>query len=209
MGVTAQDQQSREEFEAWYIAQARKSVPALKDWSDDEVRDGLMRPRRNGEYRIDSAQSAWEAWQAARALPAVDKSPDMQGKPVDKAAILQGPAPADQWKCGRELLPYHPSASHVEPAYRDGWNHCYAAAQALMPGNATSNSAPVELPEPETWAIYDSRGLYETRDTEAECKSFCDHYNARDKKLGGGLAPYTYKALHAADTVRRLLEGKR
>ncbi|WP_313329446.1 hypothetical protein [Comamonas sp.] len=30
-----------------------------------------------------------------------------------------------QWKCGNEYLPYHPDASHVDPAYRDGWNDCY------------------------------------------------------------------------------------
>ncbi|WP_312834466.1 hypothetical protein [Comamonas sp.] len=37
-------------------------------------------------------------------------------------------APDGQWKCGNEYLPYHPSASHVHPAYRDGWNDCYRAA---------------------------------------------------------------------------------
>lgn len=33
-----------------------------------------------------------------------------------------------QWKCGDEFLPCHPDASHVDPAYRDGWNDCYRAA---------------------------------------------------------------------------------
>lgn len=37
-------------------------------------------------------------------------------------------APDGQWKCGNEYLPYHPDASHVDPAYRDGWNDCYRAA---------------------------------------------------------------------------------
>lgn len=41
--------------------------------------------------------------------------------------------PAGPWKCGSEFLPYHPSASHVRPDYRDGWNHCYAAAKKLVP----------------------------------------------------------------------------
>ena len=36
---------------------------------------------------------------------------------------------AGPWKCGSEFLPYHPSASHGPPDYRDGWNQCYAAAQ--------------------------------------------------------------------------------
>lgn len=34
-----------------------------------------------------------------------------------------------RWKCGNEYAPFHPSASHVSPAYRDGWNDCYIAAQ--------------------------------------------------------------------------------
>lgn len=35
-----------------------------------------------------------------------------------------------QWKSGNEFAPYHPSASRIRPEYRDGWNACYAAAQA-------------------------------------------------------------------------------
>jgi hypothetical protein len=32
------------------------------------------------------------------------------------------------WKSSDdELLPYHPSASHIPPDYRDGWNRCYIA----------------------------------------------------------------------------------
>ncbi len=34
------------------------------------------------------------------------------------------------WKVGRELAPFHPDASHVEPGYRDGWNDCYTAMTA-------------------------------------------------------------------------------
>ena len=33
-----------------------------------------------------------------------------------------------RWKCGNEFAAYHPSASHVDPSYRDGWNACYKAA---------------------------------------------------------------------------------
>lgn len=40
--------------------------------------------------------------------------------------------PFGQWKVGNEFLPYHWSASHVEPRYRDGWNHCYEVAQARI-----------------------------------------------------------------------------
>lgn len=47
--------------------------------------------------------------------------------------------PSGPWKCGREFLPYHPAASHVDPSYRDGWNHCYQAALVHLP--AVSDSA--------------------------------------------------------------------
>lgn len=40
----------------------------------------------------------------------------------------------DQYKAGNEFLPYHPQASHCTPAYRDGWNHCYEAAQGVIAG---------------------------------------------------------------------------
>ena len=48
-----------------------------------------------------------------------------------------------------------------------------------------------EAQEPCGWAVYDSLGFYELHDTEAEAKSFCDHYNKRpiDPKK-----PYTYRA---------------
>lgn len=44
--------------------------------------------------------------------------------PTDTTPAL----PASAYKCGNEFAPYHRSASHVEPAYRDGWNHCFKAA---------------------------------------------------------------------------------
>jgi hypothetical protein len=34
----------------------------------------------------------------------------------------------ERWKVGDEWLPFHPSASHVPPGYRDGWNAAYEAA---------------------------------------------------------------------------------
>jgi hypothetical protein len=33
------------------------------------------------------------------------------------------------FKVDNEFLPYHPSASHVPPGYRDGWNHCFVMAK--------------------------------------------------------------------------------
>ncbi len=37
-----------------------------------------------------------------------------------------------KWKIGDEFAPYHPSASHCPPDYRDGWNHCYAASESAQ-----------------------------------------------------------------------------
>lgn len=46
-----------------------------------------------------------------------------------EAQLAQRQVPADgKWKCGNEYLPFHPSASHVNPDYRDGWNDCYRAS---------------------------------------------------------------------------------
>ena len=53
------------------------------------------------------------------------------------------PEPVGPWKCGNEFLPYHPSASHVEPGYRDGWNACYLAA-APKADAAQGNGIPTE-----------------------------------------------------------------
>lgn len=52
--------------------------------------------------------------------------------------------PTDEgpWKCGNELLPYHPGASHVDPAYRDGWNACYREAFARW-GTPATGGGPV------------------------------------------------------------------
>lgn len=72
MTHTSTDQE-RAEFEAWYIAGARKAVPAFAEWSEIEIREGCMRPD-SGSYRIDSARIAWDAWQAARRAPAAPQA---------------------------------------------------------------------------------------------------------------------------------------
>mgnify|MGYP001371890192 CR=1 FL=1 len=55
-------------------------------------------------------------------------------KYLDSITVPEG------WKVGNELAPFHPSASHVEPGYRDGLNDCYramlAAAPKAAPGDA-------------------------------------------------------------------------
>lgn len=50
------------------------------------------------------------------------------------SSIKEAPEPmkVPQWKFGNEFAPYHPQASHCNPDYRDGWNHCYRAAEAAI-----------------------------------------------------------------------------
>jgi hypothetical protein len=42
--------------------------------------------------------------------------------------LAYDPEATQRWKSGDEYLPYHPSASHVSPEHRDGWNAAYFAA---------------------------------------------------------------------------------
>lgn len=46
-----------------------------------------------------------------------------------QATVEDGP-----WKSGNEFLPYHPSASHVRPDYRDGWNACWRSLMSASQG---------------------------------------------------------------------------
>ena len=50
-----------------------------------------------------------------------------------------------------------------------------------------------EKQEPATYAIYDSQGYCETRDSEQICIEFCKKYNARDVDP---LKPYSYRPLY-------------
>lgn len=85
------------------------------------------------------------------------------------------------------------------------WERVKPFAQSPAPQPA--DAAPVQLPEPVCFALYDSQGFYEARDTEQQCVDFCKHYNERDARLGGGLAPYTYGKLYTEQQVRQLLEA--
>lgn len=51
----------------------------------------------------------------------------LQQQYADLSDYLDSITVPDEWKVGNELAPFHPSASHVEPGYRDGWNDCYQA----------------------------------------------------------------------------------
>lgn len=72
-----------------------------------------------------------EAIGAAAAL--ASSAPSVAGTSADAVE------PGQKWKLHCEYLPFHPSASHVEPAYRDGWNDCYRAS----PASAAQDAEPV------------------------------------------------------------------
>ena len=92
--MTASTEQERAEFEAWYIARARKAVPAFAEWSEIEIREGCMRPD-SGSYRIDSARIAWDAWQAARRAPAVPVPQEVEKL---RAELAEETEATDNWR---------------------------------------------------------------------------------------------------------------
>lgn len=55
----------------------------------------------------------------------------MSDTPTPSQAAEKAEMPV-RWKFGDEFAPYHPQASHCNPDYRDGWNHCYRAAEAQL-----------------------------------------------------------------------------
>ena len=87
--MTHTTDQERAEFEAWYIAGARKAVPAFAEWSEIEIREGCMRPD-SGSYRRDSARIAWDAWQAARRAPAAPETIEQRAKKLKGLQVLIG-----------------------------------------------------------------------------------------------------------------------
>ena len=143
-------EQERAEFEAWYIARARKAVPAFAEWSEIEILEGCMRPD-SGSYRIDSARIAWDAWQAARRAPLV---------PVPQGYRLQ---PLSEYDAMCEFIsaaPQPPEAAlvpsiAVTPEMVEAANEAYcpfgdmelALCAALQVAPIPPEAAPVQLPE--------------------------------------------------------------
>ncbi len=69
----------------------------------------------------------------------------LQQQHADLSDYLDSITVPEGWKVGNELAPFHPSASHVEPGYRDGWNDCYRAMLAAAPKQGDSNEWMAEL----------------------------------------------------------------
>lgn len=47
---------------------------------------------------------------------------------LDRHGKIRGDLKASAYCVGNEYKPFHPSASHVRPEWRDGWNACFVAA---------------------------------------------------------------------------------
>lgn len=63
----------------------------------------------------------------AAAQPAVQQPAEDAGL-LDRHGKIRGDLKASAYCVGNEYKPFHPSASHVRPEWRDGWNACFVAA---------------------------------------------------------------------------------
>jgi len=61
------------------------------------------------------------------AQPAVQQPAEDAGL-LDRHGKIRGDLKASAYCVGNEYKPFHPSASHVRPEWRDGWNACFVAA---------------------------------------------------------------------------------
>lgn len=123
----------------------------------------------------------------------------------------------ERWKVGNEFAPFHKSASHVNPDYRDGWNACYEAARASLPAGFTPEQVAelvaardkilsASLPaggvvEPVAWRGRNSLGEvvtdwleYQHQTAEGVKKLFADE---------GGTVEYAYAAPRPSETQGR------
>jgi hypothetical protein len=180
-------EQERAEFEAWYIAGARKAVPAFAEWSEIEIREGCMRPD-SGSYRIDSARIAWDAWQAARRAPAV---PVPQG-------LLEAAQRAHDWMDSQADSQskgnFHSFDLLCLRQERD------ALAEALAAAPQPPEAAHVELPEP---AIPGSQGVC--------CGNFTTggYYMGQHEQVCCGCPDDAHPPYYSEQQVRDLLAAAR
>jgi hypothetical protein len=97
------------------------------------------------------------------------------------AAIPAAPREGE-WKCGNEFLPYHPSASHVNPDHRDGWNACYRAALATGAAHVDANFKTFTLTQPTTvQPLKDHEIAKLVNDLRDVAKEFHGHQSLRER----------------------------
>lgn len=77
--------------------------------------------------RPETAAAAWNRRALLAAQPAVQQPAEDAGL-LDRHGKIRGDLKASAYCVGNEYKPFHPSASHVRPEWRDGWNACFVAA---------------------------------------------------------------------------------
>lgn len=77
--------------------------------------------------RPETAAEKWNARALLAAQPAVQQPAEDAGL-LDRHGKIRGDLKASAYCVGNEYKPFHPSASHVRPEWRDGWNACFVAA---------------------------------------------------------------------------------
>lgn len=119
-------------------AEVESATPAK---ADDFLRE-IMASIDGRSFIPVARLDAMRAYLADRAQP----SPEAQvaGKPPRNPDSM----PQSHWKLGNEFKPFHPSASHVDPSYRDGWNRAYYAAIAQPAAQPATDRA-----IPEGWQL--------------------------------------------------------
>jgi len=93
-------------------------------WVDDEsipmrvINEGVLNA-------LQSTQAPTEAAQGQDAAPAEQTQ---TVELLDERGEIRRDLKSSAYCVGNEYKPFHPSASHVRPEWRDGWNACYVAA---------------------------------------------------------------------------------
>jgi hypothetical protein len=105
--------------------------------------------------------------------------------PGMSAAEFQRRSIKNDWKSGNEFAPYHPSASHIRPDYRDGWNRCYAAAQARIAELEAQLSSAREVAMEEALRVCEAEAL-------------------EDPQVGTEDIAYDLAVSHCAEAIRQL-----
>ena len=122
---------------ALLVEQARPEQETDRDWS--EAQDWKGMDGAQAWHLIYRHADGWgdtgammNAWLAANAAPPMThKAEDAPSDELlDSRGKIRSDLKSSAYCVGNEYKPFHPSASHVRPEWRDGWNACFVAAIA-------------------------------------------------------------------------------
>jgi len=102
------------------------SSVSVRHWCDSVPGQPSRMLERVGRDEA-SAIEAWNTRALLAAQPAVQQPAEDAGL-LDRHGKIRGDLKASAYCVGNEYKPFHPSASHVRPEWRDGWNACFVAA---------------------------------------------------------------------------------